>query len=76
MDGIGVVQFAVVEGDGLEALESGTAEYDCHKKNDYNHRSSGSLLVSLRLCSCAGSAPVLDGEEYKSTNRYRARRDG
>ena len=76
MYGIRIIQFTVVEGDGLKALESHAAEYDGHYENDDDNRPDGGLLVSLRWCPGAGLASVLDGEEYKRTNRNRAGRDG
>ena len=76
MYGIRIIQFTVVEGDGLKALESHAAEYDGHYENDDDNRPKRSLLISLRWCSYTGLAPVLDGEEYKRTNRNRAGRDG
>ena len=76
MNGIRIIQFTVIEPDGLKALESCAAEYDRHYENDDDNGSEGSLFICLRWRMCAGLAPVLDGEEYKRTNRDSTGRDG
>jgi hypothetical protein len=71
MYGIRVIQFTVVDGDCLKALESHAAEYDGHYENDHDYRPKGSLSFSLRWCLCTSFASILDSEEYKRTNRNR-----